>query len=109
MAITAQILKSDGPGSAGGTVLGTQTIAAPVNWTRLTNLDNMIPAGGAFLKILSDAEAFRWQTVDPVSSQDTAQADRPPRDNGVYEPSWGTGSETTDYVHKGTQVWVKQA
>lgn len=108
-AITAQIIKSDGPGSAGGTVLGTQTIAAPANWTRLTNLDNTIPAGGAVLKISSDAEAFRWQTMDPVSSQDTAQADRPPRDNGVYEPAWDAGSENIDYIGPGVQVWVKRA
>lgn len=109
MAITAQIIKSNRPGSAGGAVLGMQIIVAPANWTRLTNLDGTIPQGGALLKISSNAEAFRWQTMDPVSSQDTAQVDRPPRDNGVYEPPWGTGSKTTGYVHKGTQIWVKQA
>jgi len=109
MAITAQIIKSDGPGSAGGTVLGTQTIAAPANWTRLTNLDNTIPAGGAILKISSNAEAYRYANVPPESGQNTAQPDRVPRDNGVLEPSWGTGSEATDYVVPGTQIWVKQA
>lgn len=109
MAITAQIIKSDGPGSAGGTVLGTQTIAAPANWTLLTNLNNTIPAGGAVLKISSDAEAFRWQTMDPVSTQDAAAADRIPRDNGDLVPSWGTGSENIDYIGPGMQVWVKQA
>ena len=109
MAITAQIIKRDGPGSAGGTVLGTQTIAAPANWTRLTSLDNTIPAGGAVLKISSDAEAFRYAKMPPESGRNTAQPDRVPRDNGVLIPSRGTGSEATDYVVPGTQIWVKQA
>ncbi len=60
-------------------------------------------------RIEADAEAFRWQTMDPVSSQDTAQADRPPRDNGVYEPAWDAGSENIDYIGPGVQVWVKRA
>lgn len=109
MAITAQIIKSDGPGSAGGTVLGTQTIAAPANWTRLTNLDGTIPQGGALLKISSNAEAFRYAKMDPVSTQDAAAADRIPRDSGDLVPSWGAGSENIDYIGPGVQVWVKQA
>lgn len=106
--ITAQILQSTGPGSAGGTVLGTQTIAAPANWTRLTNLNGTIPQGGALLKISSNAEAFRYAKMDPVSTQDAAAADRVPRDNGDLVPSWGAGSENIDYVAFGTQIWVKQ-
>lgn len=106
--ITAQILQSTGPGSAGGTVLGTQTIAAPANWTRLTNLDGTIPQGGAILKISSNAEAFRYAKMDPVSAQNTAAAGCIPRDSGDLVPSWGAGSENTDYVSFGTQIWVKQ-
>ena len=109
MAITAQIIKSDGSASAAGTVLGSQTIAAPANWTRLTNLDNKIPASGAILKISSNAEAYRYAKMPPESTQNAVQPDRVPRDNGVLEPSWGAGSESTEYVHPGTQIWVKQA
>ncbi|MBK9156756.1 MAG: hypothetical protein IPM11_01270 [Micropruina sp.] len=108
MAITAQIIKSDGAASAAGTVLGTQTLAAPAVWTRLTGLDNTIPKGGALLKVSSNAEAFRFAKVDPVSSGDTAAADSQPDHNGELVPWFGTGSEGVDYVNPGTQVWVKQ-
>jgi len=106
--ITAQILQSTGPSSAGGAVLGTQTIAAPANWTRLTGLDGTIPQGGAILKISSNAEAFRYAKMDPISAQDAAAGDRPPPHSGELVPSWGAGSENTDYVAFGTQIWVKQ-
>ena len=109
MSITAQILQSAGPGSAGGAVLGPPTIAAPANWTRLTGLDGTIPQGGAILKISSNAEAFRYAKMGPVSTQDTAAADRVPRDSGDLVPSWGTGSKNIDYISPGAQVWVKQA
>ncbi len=108
MAITAQIIKSDGAASAAGTVLATQTLAAPTTWTRLTDLDGSIPQGGAILRIVSDAEAFRFVKVDPVSSQDAAAADRPPRTEGEVQPAYGAGSDNYDYVAFGTQVWVKQ-
>lgn len=109
MSITAQIIKNDGAASGDGAVLGTQTIAAPANWTRLTNLDGTIPQGGALLKIYSNAEAFRYAKMDPVSTQDAAAADRIPRDSGDLVPAWGTGSENIDYIGPGMQVWVKQA
>lgn len=109
MSITAQIIKNDGAASSDGAVLGTQTIAAPANWTRLTNLDGTIPQGGAILKISSNAEAFRYAKMDPVSTQNAAAGDRIPRDNGDLVPSWGTGSENIDYIAYGTQVWVKKA
>lgn len=109
MSITAKIIKNDGAAPSDGAVLGTQTIAAPANWTRLTDLDGTIPRGGALLKISSNAEAFRYAKMDPVSTQDTAAADRIPRDSGYLVPSWGTGSEKVDYISYGTQVWVKQA
>lgn len=109
MSITAQIIKNDGAASGDGAVLGAQTIAAPANWTRLTNLDGTIPQGGALLKISSNAEAFRYAKMPPESGRNTAQPDRVPRDNGVLKPSWGTGPEATDYVVPGTQIRVKQA
>ncbi len=107
MAITAQIIKSDGSASAAGTVLGSQTIAAPANWTRLTSLDNKIPASGAVLNISSDAEAFRYAVMDPASAQDTAAADRAPPHNGDLVT--GIGAPGRDTVPYGAQVWVKQA
>ena len=109
MSITAQIIKNNGAASGDGAVLGTQTIAAPANWTRLTNLDGTIPQGGALLKISSNAEAFRYAKMDPVSTQDAAAANRIPCDSGDLVPAWGTGSENIDYVAFGTQIWVKQA
>lgn len=106
MAITAQILQNTGPGSSGGTVLGTQTIAAPAAWTRLT-IGGTIPKGGAVLNISSNAEAFRFAIMDPASAQDTAAADRAPPHNG--ELVTGIGAPGRDTVPYGAQVWVKQA
>jgi hypothetical protein len=109
MAITANIVQSHKNAGAAGTVLGTQTIAAPANWTRLTSLNNTIPTSGALLSISSDAEAFRFAIMPPESSANTSQADRLPRDSGELVPSWGAGSTEVDAVPFGSQVWVKQA
>lgn len=109
MAITANIIQSHKNAAAAGTVLGTQTIAAPAAWTRLTSLDNTIPTGGALLSVSSDAEAFRFAVMPPDSAANTSQADRLPRDNGTLVPSWGAGSAEGDAVPFGAQIWVKQA
>lgn len=109
MTITATITQVTGPAGAAGTVLATQAVAAPANWTRLTGLSGFVPAGGAKLNISSDAEAFRFEIVDPVSSGDTAAADRTPRTNGVLVPWYGTGADDEDALALGSQVWVKQA
>lgn len=109
MSITAKIIKNDGAAPSDGAVLGTQTIAAPANWTRLTDLDGTIPRGGALLNISSDAEAFRYAKMDPVSAQNTAAGDRSPPNNGGLVPWYGSGSENLDYVPFGAQIWVKQA
>ncbi len=107
MTITAQILQNTGPATAAGTVLGSQSIAAPAAWTRLTGLDGTIPKGGAVLNISSDAEAFRYAVMDPASAQDTAAADRAPPHNGDLVT--GIGAPGRDTVPYGAQVWVKQA
>ena len=109
MTITANLLKTDGPAGSAGTVLATQAVAAPANWTRLTDLDNFTPVGGAKLVISSDAEAFRFAVMDPVSSKDAASADRVPRTNGVLVPWFGTGAEDEETVPYGAQIWVKAA
>lgn len=110
MTIFANIIKSDGPAGSAGTVLGTQSISAPSTWTRLTSLDNTVPAGGAILKAYSDAEAFRVAIMDAVSAQDTAAADRIPRDSGTLIPYYGgVTAHQLFYIEKGSQVWVKQA
>ncbi|MDR6827199.1 hypothetical protein J2X48_000917 [Bosea sp. BE271] len=109
MTITAQLLRTTGPASSAGTQIGSQAIAAPAAWTKLTTLGT-IPTGGAILKAASDAEAFRVAVMDPVSTGDTAAADRPPRDNGVLVPTFGAGSQGySDAVPPGAQVWVKAA
>lgn len=61
------------------------------------------------LKISSNAGAFRYAKMDPVSTQDAAAADRIPRNNGDLVPWYGSGSENLDYVPFGAQIWVKQA
>ncbi len=109
MAITANIVQSHKNAGAAGTVLGTQNLAAPANWTRLTSLDNTIPTGGALLSISSDAEAFRFAIMPPDSAANTSQADQLPRDNGVLAPYFGAGAVEVDAVAFGSQIWVKQA
>ena len=109
MTITANIIQSHKNAGAAGTVLGTQAVAAPASWTRLTDLDNDIPTGGALLQISSDAEAFRFAVMPPTSAANTSQADVLPRDNGVLVPYFGAGSAEIDAVAYGSQVWVKAA
>lgn len=110
MTIYTNIIKSDGPAGSAGTVLGTQSISAPSTWTRLTSLDNTVPAGGAILEAYSDAEAFRVAIMDAVSAQDTAAADRAPRDSGTLIAEYGgVTAHQLFYIEKGSQVWVKKA
>lgn len=110
MTIYANIIQSNGPAGSAGTVLGTQNLAAPSSWTRLTSLDNTVPAGGAILEAYSTAEAFRVAIMPAVSAQDTAAADSLPRDNGVLIPYYGgVTAHQLFYIEKGSQVWVKQA
>lgn len=109
MTITANIIQSHKNAGAAGTVLGTQAIAAPASWTRLTDLDNDIPTGGALLQISSSASAFRYAVMPPISTANTSQADQLPRDNGVLVPNFGAGSAEVEPVAFGSQVWVKQA
>ncbi|OQW82785.1 MAG: hypothetical protein BVN31_07435 [Proteobacteria bacterium ST_bin15] len=109
MTITVQLLRTTGAASSAGTQIGSQAIAAPANWTKLTTLGT-IPTGGAMLKATSDAEAFRIAVMDPISIGDAAAVDRPPRDNGVLVPTFGAASQGyTDPVPAGAQVWVKAA
>ena len=107
MTITVQLLRTTGPAVAAGAVLGSQAIAAPANWTRLTTLGT-IPSGGAIIRASSDAEAFRIAVMDPLSTGDAAPADRIPRDSGVLVIGLN-GGDHRDAVPPGAQVWVKAA
>ena len=110
MTIYANIIKSDGPAGSAGTVLGTQSLSAPSSWTRLTGLNNTVPAGGAILEAYSNAEAFRVAIMDALSAQDTAAADRVPRDSGTLVAEYGgVTAHQLFYIEKGSQVWVKRA
>lgn len=109
MSITASIIQTTGAPSGAGTVLATQTLSAPTSWTRLTDLDNSVPTGGAVLLVSSDAESFRFAKMDPRSSGDTSSPDTPPPHNGDLVPNFGSGSEGYDHIAYGSQVWVKQA
>lgn len=110
MTIYAKIIKSDGPAGSAGSVLGTQSLSAPSSWTRLTSLNNTVPAGGAILEAYSNAEAFRVSIMDALSAQDTAAADRTPRDNGTLIAEYGgVTAHQLFYIAKGSQVWVKRA
>lgn len=102
MTITAKVL------STGGSTLATQAIAVPAVWTRLTDLDNAAPQGGAFVHASSDAEAFRISCIPPESTMNTNAADYQPRDNGDYIPGPGVVYDN-DLYGAGWQVWVKQA
>jgi hypothetical protein len=109
MTITVQLLRTTGPAGGASTQIGSQAIAVPANWTKLTTLGT-IPTGGALLKATSDAEAFRIAIMEPVSTGDTAAADRPPRDSGVLVAWFGSASQGhSDTVPPGAQVWVKAA
>lgn len=109
MTLTIQQLQVTGPASAAGTVLGSQVLAAPASWTRLTTLGT-IPSGGSVIKASSDAEPFRIALIDPRSSLDTAAADYTPPHNGVLVPWFGAYFILEDVeAGPGTQVWVKQA
>lgn len=109
MTITATTTQVTGPAGAAGTVIGTQALAAPADWTKLTTLGTL-PTGGAKLKVTSDAEAFRVSVVDPEQSSNDAGADRPPRGNGILVPWFGTDSRGYEIeIPRNAQVWVKQA
>lgn len=109
MTITATTTQTNGAAGAAGTAIGWQELAAPATWTKLTTLGTT-PTGGAKLKVTSDAEAFRVSVMDPEQTENAAAADRPPRDNGILVPWFGTdgrGYETE--IPRNAQVWVKQA
>lgn len=109
MTITATTTQTTGAPAAAGTQIGTQALAAPASWTKLTTLGT-IPTGGAKLTVTSDAEAFRVSVVPPDQSSNDSEADRPPRDNGVLVPWPGAGTYGyQDMVPRNAQVWVKQA
>ena len=111
MTITANLVQTNGAASAAGTVIGTQAIAAPASWTKLTTL-GVIPTGGAVLQISSDAEAFRYFVMDPRESSNASTPDVAPPHNGILVPWYGgTVSTVTDNIEAGqnAQVWVKQA
>lgn len=109
MTITATTTQTNGAASAAGTQIGTQAIAAPAAWTKLTTLGT-IPTGGALLIVTSDAEAFRVAVMKPDSVANAAGADREPRNNGVLVSRFGATSEGYKTpVGQNDQVWVKQA
>lgn len=109
MTITATTTQTNGAAGAAGTAIGSQALAAPATWTKLTTLGTT-PTGGAELKVTSDAEAFRVAVMQPESVGNTAGADREPRDNGVLVNRFGAGSEGYSLlVGQNDQVWVKQA
>lgn len=106
MTITATTRQTNG---AAGTQIGTQAIAAPAAWTKLTTLGT-IPTGGALLIVTSDAEAFRVAVMKPDSVANAAGADREPRNSGVLVNRFGATSEGHRVpVGQNDQVWVKQA
>lgn len=109
MTITATTTQSTGAPGAAGTQIGTQAIAAPSTWTKLTTLGT-IPAGGAVLTVTSDAEAFRVAIMEPDSIGDASGADRQPRTNGILVNRFGATSEGyKQQIVQNAQVWVKQA
>lgn len=109
MTITATTTQTNGAPGAAGTQIGTQAIAAPASWTKLTTLGT-IPTGGALVTLTSDAEAFRVAIMPPDSIGDASGADRQPRTNGVLVSRFGAGSEGyKQQIVQNAQVWVKQA
>lgn len=106
MTITVNLLQMTGPASAGGTVLGTQSIAAPSTWTELTDLAGTIPPGGALAQAYSDAEAFRLFIMPPSVSA------VPPPINGILVERYGSVTAALTIETEfgaGSRVWVKAA
>lgn len=109
MTITATLTQSNGAATAAGTAIGSEAIAAPASWTKLTTLGT-IPTGGARLKVTSDAEAFRVSVSEPESTGNASGADILPDDTGILVNRFGATSEGfTDIIVQNSQVWVKQA
>jgi hypothetical protein len=108
MTITVELRTLGGNPTAANTLVGSQSIAAPSTWTRMTGLGT-VTRGGRILAY-SDAEPFRILVVDPVESTNTSGPIPDPRSNGVLVPWFGAGAQLfEDRVGPNEQVWVKAA
>lgn len=109
MTITATTTQTNGAAGAAGTAIGSQALAAPGTWTKLTTLGT-VPTGGALLTVTSDAEAFRVSISEPESIGNASGADILPDDNGILVSRFGATSEGyREIIVQNAQVWVKQA
>lgn len=108
MTITVELRTLGGNPTAANTLVGSQAIAAPATWTRLTTLGT-VTRGGRIVAY-SDAEPFRILVIDPVESTNPAGPTPDPRNNGMLVPWYGPGAQIfDDRVVANEQVWVKQA
>lgn len=113
MTITVEIVKQDGK-AEDGTLFATYALAAPANWTRVTVANLGVAALPTHFRarFSSDAEAFRFDVRDPVSGQNTAEADMTPINNGVLMERFG-GTVNKEHMQAdggaNSQIWVKQA
>lgn len=108
MTITVELRTLGGNPTAANTLVGSQAIAPPATWTRLTTLGS-VTRGGRILAS-SDAEPFRILIIDPVESTNPSGPTPDPRSNGILIPTFGANAKVfEERVIANSAVWVKQA
>ncbi len=106
MTITVELRTLGSTPTLANTLVGSQAIAAPATWTRLTTLGTVVRGG--VIRAWSDAEAFRIAIMPPVESTNAAGPTPEPKDNGILI-GWPTNQVYETRVVPNSQVWVKQA
>lgn len=94
---TVRLIKSDGPATAAGTILGSQTPTETNAWAEVTGLGT-IPPGGSHLEILASGGAVRVAVLPPGHNVTV------PLNNGHLIPS---GALYRDKLAAGSRVFTK--
>lgn len=109
MTITVDMLRTGATPADANVVSGTQSLAAPSTWTRITGFQ-VGAARSRKIRAYSDAEPFRILVIDPIESTNTASPTPEPRTNGVLIERFGAGAQPYEVeAPMNAQVWVKRA
>lgn len=93
------LLKSDGPASAAGTVLATQTPTETATWTEVPTISAAIPPGGALLRVVANTAAMRVALI--TNGRDLPSV--PPHNGHLL----ALGATRTELVDPGTRVFTR--
>jgi hypothetical protein len=93
------LLKHDGPASAAGTLLATQTPTETGTWTEVPAITAAIPAGGALLRVVAASAAMRVAVI----SNGSAVPPLPPHNGHPL----ALGAEWEDDIAPGTRVFTR--